>query len=234
MAPRSRPVLVSWSGGKDSALALYRLLQDSTWQVVGLLCTFTQDYQRLTMHGVRYDLVRRQVESMGLGPMVEIWIPAGASNEVYEAAWARALEPFRQQGVRHVAFGDIFLEDIRAYRLQQLQALGMEPVWPIWTGTEDPEASLGLLEEFWAAGFRTRVVCADARHLSPAWAGQELTRLAVRALPRHVDPCGERGEFHTFVFQGPLWSRSIRHRLGPRVTRDGFHYRDLVPLGEMA
>ncbi len=230
MTPRRRPILVSWSGGKDSALALYRLLQEETWEVVGFLCTFTAPYRRLTMHGVRRALVERQVASMGLAPMVPILIPAHASNAVYEAAWAEALAPFRQRGVRYVAFGDIFLEDIREYRRRQMAALGMEPVWPIWTGTPDPEASLALLKEFWQAGFRTRVVCVDARCLSPVWAGQELTPGAVRALPPNVDPCGERGEFHTFVFQGPLFAEPLRHRLGIRVTREGFHYRDLVPL----
>ncbi len=229
MAP-SKPLLISWSGGKDSALALYRLLQDETWQVVGFLCTFTQPYNRLTMHGVRRELIEGQIAALNLAPLVPIHIPAHASNAVYEEAWARALEPFRKQGVRHVAFGDIFLQDIRAYRQQQLEALGMEPVWPLWTGTEDPEASKALLREFWDAGFRTRVVCADARLLSPFWAGQELTPLAVHALPEGIDPCGERGEFHTFVFQGPLFSHPLRHRIGRRVTREGFHYRDLLPV----
>lgn len=230
MARRRKPLLVSWSGGKDSALALYRLLQEETWEVVGFLCTFTDPYQRLTMHGVRRALIERQIVAMELAPMIPIVIPPHASNAVYEAAWAEALEPFRQQGVRHIAFGDIFLEDIRDYRIRQLAELNMEPVWPIWTGTPERKASLSLLEDFWKAGFRTRIVCVDSRYLSAAWAGQELTPGAVRAFPPVVDPCGERGEFHTFVFQGPLFVKPLRHRLGIRVTREGFHYRDLIPL----
>ena len=223
------PVLVSWSGGKDSALALHRTLHDPNWQVVGLLCTISQPYDRITMHGVRRALIEQQVAAMNVAPMIPIFLPPEASNEVYEAAWAKALRPFIAQGVRHVAFGDIFLEDIRAYREQQLAKLDMTPVFPIWTGSRRRTDSLALLDEFWNADFRTRIVCVDARHLGPEWAGRELTPEAVEKLPEAVDPCGENGEFHTFVFDGPLFRHPVRHRLGRRVTRRGFHFRDLVP-----
>ncbi len=224
------PVLVSWSGGKDSALALYRILQDPNWQVAGLLCTISQPYDRLTMHGVRRVLLEQQVAAMNVAPMIPIFLPPDASNDVYETAWAEALRPLIAQGIRHVAFGDIFLEDIRAYREQQLAALGMRPVFPIWTGSRRHNDSLTLLDEFWNVGFRTRIVCVDARHLGPEWAGRELTPDAVRELPDTVDPCGENGEFHTFVFDGPLFQHPVRHRQGRCVTRRGFHFRDLVPL----
>ncbi len=224
------PVLVSWSGGKDSALALYRILQDPTWQVAGLLCTIRQPYDRLTMHGVRRVLLEQQVAAMNVAPMIPIFLPPDASNDVYEAAWAEALRPLIAQGIRHVAFGDIFLEDIRAYREQQLAELGMRPVFPIWTGSRWRNDSLALLDEFWSVGLRTRIVCVDARHLGPEWAGRELTPDVVRELPDTVDPCGENGEFHTFVFDGPLFHHPVRHLLGRRVTRRGFHFRDLVPL----
>ena len=194
------PVLVSWSGGKDSALALHRTLHDPNWQVVGLLCTISQPYDRITMHGVRRALIEQQVAAMNVAPMIPIFLPPEASNEVYEAAWAKALRPFIAQGVRHVAFGDIFLEDIRAYREQQLAKLDMTPVFPIWTGSRRRTDSLALLNTFWNAGFRTRIVCVDARHLGPEWAG------------------------------GPLFHHPVSHRLGRRVTRRGFHFRDLVPL----
>ncbi len=228
MAVDPIPVLFSWSGGKDSALALYRLQQDPRWHVRALICTFTRPFDRLTMHGVRRALILAQAEALGL-PVISVEIPAGASNAAYEAAWEEALAPYREQGVRHVAFGDIFLEDVRAYRERQLTALGMEMVEPIWTGSEDPARSRALLEAFWQAGFRTRIVCADARFLGPEWVGRELTPSALAALPEGVDPCGERGEFHTFVFAGPMFRHPIVHHLGRRVTRDGFHYRDLLP-----
>ncbi len=224
------PVLVSWSGGKDSALALYRILQDPNWQVAGLLCTISQPYDRLTMHGVRRVLLEQQVAAMNVAPMIPIFLPPDASNNVYETAWAEALRPLIAQGIRHVAFGDIFLEDIRAYREQQLAALGMRPVFPIWTGSRRHNDSLTLLDEFWNVGFRTRIVCVDARHLGPEWAGRELTPDVVRELPNTVDPCGENGEFHTFVFDGPLFQHPVRHQQGRCVTRRGFHFRDLVPL----
>ena len=223
------PVLISWSGGKDSALALYRILQDPNWQVAGLLCTISQPYDRLTMHGVRRVLLEQQVAAMNVAPMIPIFLPPDASNNVYETAWAEALRPLIAQGIRHVAFGDIFLEDIRAYREQQLAALGMRPVFPIWTGSRRHNDSLTLLDEFWNVGFRTRIVCVDARHLGPEWAGCELTPDVVWELPDTVDPCGENGEFHTFVFDGPLFQHPVRHRLGRRITRRGFHFRDLVP-----
>lgn len=222
-------VLVSWSGGKDSALALYRILQDSSWHVVGLLCTFSRPYDRLTMHGVRRALIEQQIATMNLAPMVPIFLPPEASNETYEAAWKEALHPFIERGIRHVAFGDIFLEDIRAYRERQLAALDMTPVFPLWTGRRERTASLALLDTFWKAGFRTRIVCVDARHLEPTWAGRELTPEAAQALPSTVDPCGENGEFHTFVFAGPLFHAPVAHRLGRLVTRQGFHFRDLLP-----
>lgn len=226
-----QPILVSWSGGKDSALALYRLLQDPSWQVKGLLCTISQPYDRITMHGVRRVLLERQVAALAVGPLFPIYLPPNASNTTYEAAWAETLRPLRKRGVCHVAFGDIFLEDIRAYRERQLAALDMTPVFPIWTGRRERTASMALLETFWKAGFRTRIVCVDARHLGPEWAGRELTPQAVRALPNTVDPCGENGELHTFVFAGPLFRTPVAHRLGRHVTRQGFHFRDLLPIG---
>ncbi len=225
----STPILVSWSGGKDSALALYRILQDPSWQVVGLLCTISQPYNRITMHGVRRNLLEQQIAALNLAPMIPILLPPDASNAVYEAAWADALRPLIAQGIRHVAFGDIFLEDIRAYRAQQLARLGMTPVFPIWTGSRRRADSLALLDAFWQAGFRTRIVCVDSRHLGPEWAGRELTPEALQELPETVDPCGENGEFHTFVFDGPLFQYPIHHRLGRRVSRRGFHFRDLLP-----
>ncbi len=225
----STPILVSWSGGKDSALALYRILQDPSWQVVGLLCTISQPYNRITMHGVRRNLLEQQITALNLAPMIPILLPPDASNAVYEAAWADALRPLIAQGIRHVAFGDIFLEDIRAYREQQLARLGMTPVFPIWTGSRRRADSLALLDAFWQAGFRTRIVCVDSRHLGPKWAGRELTPEALQELPETVDPCGENGEFHTFVFDGPLFQYPIHHRLGRRVSHRGFHFRDLLP-----
>nr|BCX01009.1 MAG: ATPase [Bacteroidota bacterium] len=224
-----QPILISWSGGKDSALALWELLRSERWHPLALLCSISQPYGRVTMHGVRLSLLERQARALGL-PLVPIYLPPEASNSIYEARWAEALEPWRQRGVRHVAFGDIFLRDIRAYRENQLAALDMEPIFPIWTGLEDPDSGWALLERFWQTGFHARIVCADSRYFKPEWVGEELTPALLRALPEEVDPCGERGEFHTFVFSGPLFSGPIAHRLGRRVLRGGFYYRDLVPL----
>ncbi|MCS7082658.1 MAG: adenine nucleotide alpha hydrolase [Bacteroidetes bacterium] len=221
-----RPILLSWSGGKDSALALWRLLRSGSWRPVGLLCSISQPYDRVTMHGVRRQLIAQQAQALGIA-LVPIFLPPEPTNAAYEAAWAEVLWEWRRRGLRHVAFGDVFLEDIRAYRERQLAALGLEPVFPVWTGSSDRKASWRLLEEFWSAGFRTRIVCVELKKLGPEWAGRELRPALARRLPSEVDPCGENGEFHTFVFAGPCFQSPVSHRLGSRVLCRGFCYRDL-------
>jgi uncharacterized protein (TIGR00290 family) len=217
------PVLISWSGGKDSALALAEVLRDGRYEVAGLVTTVTRGYDRISMHGVRRALLHAQAESLGL-PLVEAVISPGASNAEYEAALAEVLTRYKAVGVGRVVFGDLFLSDIRAYRERQLAALGMECLFPVW-GRDTVE----LAGEFVAAGFRAILCCVDPRQLDRSCCGRELDAAFLADLPEGVDPCGENGEFHTFVFDGPLFDHRIGCRRGEVVGRDGFWYCDLVP-----
>jgi uncharacterized protein (TIGR00290 family) len=219
------PVVFSWSGGKDSALALQVLQRDERYEVVSLLTTVTEGYERISMHGVRNELLRRQAEEMGL-PVEEVHIPPQCSNGVYEARMAEAVSRFRERGVWHFAFGDIFLEDLRAYREQKLMQANMTALFPIWK-VETRE----LAERFVKEGFRAIAACIDPRKLDKSFAGRELDASFFRDLPADVDPCGENGEFHTFVFDAPIFRRAIAVRTGEVVERDGFVFCDLLPGG---
>lgn len=219
----SEPVLISWSGGKDSALALAEILRDGRYEAAGLVTTVTRGYDRISMHGVRRALVRAQAELLGF-PLVEAVISPGASNAEYEAAFAEVLTHFGAGGVQRVVFGDLFLADIRAYRERQVAALGMECLFPVW-GRDTKR----LAGEFVAAGFRAVLCCVDPRQLDPAFCGREFDTAFLVDLPTGVDSCGENGEFHTFVFDGPLFDRPIDWRRGEVVCRDGFWYCDLIP-----
>jgi uncharacterized protein (TIGR00290 family) len=220
------PVIISWSGGKDSALALAESLRDDSYEVMGLLTTVTRDYDRISMHGVRRTLLEAQAGAVGL-PLTEAVIRAGASNTEYEAAFAAALAEFRRAGVRCVVFGDLFLADIRAYRERQLAALGMQCLFPVW-GRD----TTTLAGEFVAAGYRAVLCCVDPRRLDGAFCGREFDAALLGDLPEGVDPCGENGEFHTFVYDGPIFDRPVACRRGEVVSRDGFWYCDLVvPTG---
>jgi uncharacterized protein (TIGR00290 family) len=218
-----QPILVGWSGGKDSCLALRELMQQGCWEVVALVSTITQGYERLSMHGVRVELIRQQAESLGI-PLVEARIPPNASNVAYEAALERAVRPFLEQGVKHMAFGDLFLADIRRYRETLLERWGVEAVFPIW-GRATAEAA----REFLASGFRAIVVCVDPRQLPAELCGREYDERLLADLPAQADPCGENGEFHTFVYAGPIFTRTLRVQRGAVVHRDGFCFCDLVP-----
>ncbi|HEX6988529.1 MAG TPA: ATP-binding protein [Bacillota bacterium] len=221
----AEPVILVWSGGKDSALALRALREDPAWRVVGLLTTVTGDYGRVSMHGVRLDLVRRQAAAVGL-PLTEVVIPAGCSNETYEQRMAEALTGPDCAEVSWFAFGDLFLADIRAYRERQLERLGRRALFPVW-GRE----TAALAREFVAAGFRAVLTTVDPTRLDPAFAGRDFDDRLLADLPPDVDPCGERGEFHTFVWDGPLFDHPIAIRTGRVVQRDGFVFCDLVPAG---
>ena len=219
----SEPILFCWSGGKDSALALHTLLQQNNVHVAALLTTVTEGYDRISMHGVRRELLRRQAESLCL-PLHEVFIPPQCVNPTYEARMEEALLHFFKQGIRRVAFGDIFLEDLRLYREKNLARVDMQALFPIWK-----RDSRDLIREFHAARFRSVAVCVDSRVLDPSFAGRELDASFFADLPPSVDPCGENGEFHTFVFDGPIFSRSIDFALGEVVQRDSFIFRDLLP-----
>ncbi|MEQ1472601.1 MAG: diphthine--ammonia ligase [Candidatus Acidiferrum sp.] len=216
------PVLFCWSGGKDSSMALYVLLQDPLVRVTALLTTVTEGYDRISMHGVRRELLRQQAESIGL-PLREVFIPPQCANADYEARMEAALRTHLAQGIRKVAFGDIFLEDLRAYREMNLARLGMTAVFPIWK--RDPRE---LIASFHADGFRSITVCVDSKVLDASFAGRELDHAFFEDLPPDVDWCGERGEFHTFAFDGPIFREPIRFRVGERVNRDGFVFCDLL------
>src|SRR5690349_9419259 len=192
------PILFCWSGGKDSSMALHTLLQQKTFHVVALLTTLTEGYDRIAMHGVRRELLLQQADSIGL-PLHEVRIPPQCVNPIYEARMEEALRVHYAVGVRNVAFGDIFLEDLRVYREKNLARIGMTALFPIWKrDTRD------LIRQFHADGFRAITVCVDPKVLAPSFAGRELDASFFRDLPPNVDPCGENGEFHTFVFAGPI------------------------------
>ena len=221
-------ILFCWSGGKDSAMALYTLHQQGHFRVVALLTTVTETYERIAMHGVRRELLRRQAESLGL-PLHEVSIPPQCVNSVYETRMEEALGLFYRQGVRKVAFGDIFLEDLRAYREKNLARIGMTALFPIWK-----RDTRELIRFFHQQRFRAVAACVDPKVLDPSFAGRELDESFFRDLPFHADPCGENGEFHTFVFDGPIFQSPVPVRTGEVVNRDGFVFCDLLPQMEEA
>lgn len=219
----SRPrALVSWSSGKDSAFALHAVREAGELDVVGLLTTVTADYARVSMHGVRRELLEAQAKALGL-PLHVVEIPAPCPNEVYEERMGAMVREQTDAGVEVVVFGDLFLEDIRAYRERMLEGSGLRPVFPLW-GKNTRE----LAREMVRKGLRARLTCVDPRQVSPALAGRRFDEDLLDALPEEVDPCGERGEFHTFVFDGPDFEAPIPVELGEVVEREGFVFADLL------
>ncbi|HWW77328.1 MAG TPA: diphthine--ammonia ligase [Pyrinomonadaceae bacterium] len=216
-------VLVSWSGGKDSCLALYELQQAGQHRAAALLTTVTRDYDRISMHGVRRVLLEQQAASLGL-PLRQVPISKGASNEEYERETARAFLEYREVGIDTVVFGDLFLEDVRDYREQFLARHGMRGLYPVWM--RDTGEFVG---KFIALGFRAVVTCVSGVALDGSFAGRLIDEEFLASLPPHVDPCGENGEFHTFVFAGPSFKDEVRFTVGERVLRDSFWFCDLLP-----
>jgi uncharacterized protein (TIGR00290 family) len=216
------PILFCWSGGKDSAMALHALRQDNI-PIAALLTTVTETYDRISMHGVRRELLVQQAQSIRL-PLHEVRIPPQCVNPIYEARMEEALRIHYDAGVRIVAFGDIFLEDLRAYREKNLARIGMTALFPIWK--RDPRE---LIRSFHAAKFRAIAACVDPKVLDRSFAGRELNASFFHDLPPSVDPCGENGEFHTFVFDGPIFRYPIPVTIGDVVERDCFIYCDLLP-----
>jgi len=217
------PILFCWSGGKDSAMALYTLHQQQDVRVTALLTTVTEGYQRISMHGVRRELLQRQAESIGL-PLHEVRIPPQCVNPTYEARMEEALRAHYDHGVRKVAFGDIFLEDLRGYREKNLARIGMTALFPIWK-----RDTRELIRFFHAQRFRAIAVCVDPKVLDRRFAGRELDDSFFADLPPGADPCGENGEFHTFVFDGPIFHFPVPFRSGEVINRDGFVFCDLLP-----
>jgi uncharacterized protein (TIGR00290 family) len=219
MKPRA---LLAWSSGKDSAWALHLLRQRSEVEVVGLLTTINQAFDRVAMHAVRVELLRAQAEATGL-PLMTVPLPWPCSNAEYEAAMAGALETARRDGVTAVAFGDLFLEDIRAYREARMAEAGLRPIFPLWG-----EPTGALARRMIDGGLCARLTCVDPRQLPPAFAGREFDAALLADLPPTVDPCGERGEFHSFAYAGPMFERPVPLRAGEVVERDGFVFADLL------
>lgn len=218
----SGPVVLSWSGGKDSALALRELRRSTTHHVVGLLTTVTADHDRVSMHGIRRTLVQAQADAVGL-PLTIMQIRVGASNDEYAASMGRALERFRDEGVRTIAFGDLHLEDVRAYREELVTAAGMEAIFPLW-GLDTSD----IARDFVDSGYRAILTCVDSEAVDPALAGRGYDQQLLNDLPETADPCGENGEFHTFVLDGPGFSSPVEVVTGERVLRDGrFMFCDL-------
>ena len=222
---RPAPYALSWSGGKDSALALHALTVDGEPPPAALITTLTNGYDRISMHGVRRELLWRQARAVGI-ELVEVGIEPGAGNEAYERALADAFAATPLAGLPEIAFGDLFLKDVRAYRERQCAAAGRRARFPLW-GRE----TRALAERFIALGFRARIVCLDPRRLPAALAGREYDERLLAELPAGVDPCGENGEFHTFVYDGPGFRAPVDCRSGDVVQREGFVFADLLAEG---
>ena len=221
MTKRKR-VWLSWSSGKDSAWALLELERDRAIEVVGLLTTVTATFDRVSMHGVRRELLEAQARAVGL-PLHVVEIPSPCSNEIYAARMEAALTEARAQGVEAVAFGDLFLEDVRAYRERMMAATGLDALFPLW-GRPTEELAAQMIE----AGLQAVIVCLDPSRLPDDFAGRAFDAALLAALPPGVDPCGEHGEFHTFAWAGPMFTSPVAVRTGAVVHRDGFVFADLL------
>ncbi len=221
-------ILLSWSSGKDSAWTLHVLRQRGEVEVVGLLTTINQHFQRVAMHGTRYSLLKAQANAARL-PLWEVPLPWPCSNEVYEQAMSAACSSALEKGISAIAFGDLFLEDVRRYREDRLRGTGLEPMFPLWKRNTHE-----LISEMLDGGLRARIVCVDPSKLPSDFAGRDLDLDMVRRLPTGVDPCAENGEFHTFAYAGPMFDQPIAIKDGETVTRDGFLYADVLPYSEVA
>ena len=205
--------LFNWSSGKDSALALYKVLRNSDFEITCLLTSVNQEFQRISMHGVRVELLEQQAESIGL-PLEIMQIPEMPTMEVYENVMTETLTKLKNQGVTHSIFGDILLEDLRKYREDQLSKMDLEAVFPLW---QIP--TIDLIQEFIGLGFKTIVVCVNERFLDKSFVGRIIDQDFINDLPENVDVCGENGEFHTFTFDGPIFSKPINFEIGEIVYR---------------
>ena len=219
----TKRVMLSWSSGKDSAWALHKLRRDPDVECIGLFTTVNSEFDRIAMHAVRRSLLEAQAASIGL-PLDIIPIPYPCPNETYEAAMSAFIGEAKARGVTHFAFGDLFLEDIRRYREEKLAGTGIEPLFPLWG-----LPTRALAKEMVAGGLRAFITCIDPKQAPREWAGRLFDAAFVDAIPAGIDPCGERGEFHTFVCDGPMLRQSVEVVAGAVVERDGFVFADLIP-----
>lgn len=226
-----------WSGGKDSAFCLHKVLSEKSFEVKYLLCTLNENFRRVSMHGVREELLDAQAAATGI-PLLKVWVKEG-SNAEYEQQMEKVLKQARSEGIVHVIFGDIFLEDLRAYREQNLARVNMQAVFPLWNMNTSE-----LLNRFIALGFKTVLCCSNANILGEEWVGREIDESFIQELPAQVDPCGENGEYHSFCYDGPLFKQPVRFKKGEKVYRPveinsddkageshkpGFWFCDLLP-----
>lgn len=219
-----KKLIICWSSGKDSAMALYKIRQTAQYEISCLLTTVMQGYDKISMHGVRKELVMQQAEALSL-PLEVVYIPKGSSNAEYEHNMEELLLKQKQKGVKTVSFGDIFLEDLRQYRLAHLAKIGMKGLFPLWK-----QNTSELADEFIKLGFRAIVTCVDTQFLGKEFCAREFDKSFLADLPENVDPCGENGEFHTFVFAGPLFRKDIIYDKGEIILSDNrFYHCDILP-----
>ena len=217
-------VWLSWSSGKDSAFALKTLIESEDYEVTGLVTTVTEKFGRVSMHATRLSLLRRQADRLSI-PLEIVSIPFPCTNEIYESKMRALIEKAVLQDVTHMALGDIFLEDVRKYRETQLQGTGITPIFPLW-GLDSKKLSRQLASE----GFKAKITCVDPKQLSQDFVGRDYGDAFLDDLPDGVDPCGENGEFHSFVYEAPIFSSAINVTVGDIVTRDGFVFADVMQV----
>jgi uncharacterized protein (TIGR00290 family) len=214
---------MSWSGGKDSCLALYEIQRSTNYRVAALLTTMTRDYDRISMHGVRRMLLERQAASLSV-PLHQVLIAKGASNQEYETKLIEAVSAYRDQGIDSIVFGDLFLEDVKQYRDRFLARHELHGIYPVWMRDTSE-----FIRKFIDVGFKAVITCVNGDLLDPSFAGMMIDQNFLSALPADVDPCGENGEFHTFVFDGPSFTEPIEFSVGETIQRDSFWFCDLLP-----
>jgi len=214
-------ILLGWSGGKDSTLALAKILENKQYEVAALLTTVTEEFDRISMHGVRTTLLHQQAQALRL-PLDMVKIPPKCVNEIYEQRMEKSLKSWQKRGVNAVAFGDIFLEDVKNYRENNLLKVGMRGIFPIWK-----MESKKLAAHFIDRGFRATIVCVDTKVLPVEFCGRFYDRKLLSEFPKGVDACGENGEFHTFVFDGPIFKNRITFKHGETIVREGFAFTDI-------
>jgi uncharacterized protein (TIGR00290 family) len=218
-------ILVSWSGGKDCALALYELLRAGDFEIVALLTTITEDYDKVSMHGIRTALIDLQGKALGI-PVEKVHLANDAANKEYEERLTKTLTRYKEQGVKSFAFGDLYLDEVRKYREKNLARIAMEAVFPLW----GRDTNL-IAQQFINSAFKAVVTCVDSKALDRTFIGRSIDKQFLSELPASVDCCGENGEYHSFVYDGPIFNQRISHQTGQVVLRDNrFYYLDLMPL----
>lgn len=205
--------IFNWSSGKDSALALYKILKEDDFEITSLLTSINQEFQRISMHGVPVSLLEKQAESLGF-PLIKMEIPKEPTMEEYQEIMSETMSEIKSQGVTHSIFGDIFLEDLKEYREKQLETIGMKAVFPLWK-----QNTTDLIHEFLDLGFKTIVTCVNETYLDKSFTGRIIDKEFLKHLPENVDPCGENGEFHTFTFEGPIFTNPIHFEIGDTVKK---------------